>query len=411
MVDETTIENRCPTCGSELVGNVCKECGYLLPTDKEFEEIEEGVEDETVEGYKRKVDLEGVEEFEEVRPEYRGIYQPPIMEKKKTLEETRNKAMFISVCVLVILGVSNFFLEFFGLIFVIVYANLFTLGGLIFVNIGLLATSMEEMSYYEGRNMRNAAIGLVFLLLIPFHEAYNIFPLGFYTPPWHPLNFFIGIIGVALISYGIFLSKESTGFFSIYFLGLFTLFFCAIDNFINQYYPLLDIAFHNIAMISIGSTIIIISFLMYFYRNVQVKALEKAMSYGNLLYDSKQYSIGIEQFDNAIILSHSLYSHLLHETYYDVYSQRLQSKIPKIYIDPWVKKGEGLVKLGKNRKAMAIFDMLIEIAPSCDDAWYYKGIINARIGKRNEAKACFESAIAINQNNINAIEALRAMGE
>jgi len=84
------------------------------------------------------------------------------------------------------------------------------------------------------------------------------------------------------------------------------------------------------------------------------------MRWGDELAARGQLEPAIVQYDMAINMAHTLFSHLI----FNPDSPYLSVRVPPAYSEPWFRKGRALVRLRRHKKALAIFEMIIEMDPS-----------------------------------------------
>jgi len=51
------------------------------------------------------------------------------------------------------------------------------------------------------------------------------------------------------------------------------------------------------------------------------------------------------------------------------------------------------VQLGRNRKAVAIYDIIIELDPANEVVWNRRGEVLVKMGRYKDAQQCFENAL------------------
>jgi len=108
-----------------------------------------------------------------------------------------------------------------------------------------------------------------------------------------------------------------------------------------------------------GGTVMGIAFVLKNQRDKQFSEMENAMRWGDELAARGQLEQAIVQYDSAINMAHTLYSHLI----FNPDSPYLSVRVPPAYSEPWFRKGRALARLQRHKKALAIFDMIVEMDP------------------------------------------------
>jgi tetratricopeptide (TPR) repeat protein len=126
------------------------------------------------------------------------------------------------------------------------------------------------------------------------------------------------------------------------------------------------------------------------YLNGQYALLDSETKLGNQLFDMGRVPEAIPHYDTAISVGHHLFSNY----FYDPESGAL-ARLPPTYGVPWLRKGDALAKMGKGRKALAIYDILLELDPRAEVVWNRKGELLLSMGKLAAAIECFNEALKI----------------
>jgi tetratricopeptide (TPR) repeat protein len=70
-------------------------------------------------------------------------------------------------------------------------------------------------------------------------------------------------------------------------------------------------------------------------------------------------------------------------------------RVPPAYSEPWVRKGRALVRLGRHKKALAIFEMIIEMDPANQIAILNASEVMTDMGDFNGALAAVDRVLRI----------------
>ncbi|MEM4728942.1 MAG: tetratricopeptide repeat protein [Thermoplasmata archaeon] len=276
----------------------------------------------------------------------------------------------------------------------------------------------SEMSDYERKRVDRTLIGLFIFLLVPIHEVLNIFPLGYYSPSWTTygpaglINPMIMLIGLMVVAWGIQGSRERMGYFGIWRNGTIILVLPPIFALVQLFAPVLIAPewFHQTVGLT-GGAVMGIAFLVKSQRNKQFEELERALSWGDAYAARGQLNEALQQYDAAINVAHTLFSHLI----YNPDNPYAQVRVPPAYSEPWFRKGRLLARLGDYRsrkKALAIFDMILEMDPANLTALLTEAEILTDMGEFDAAVRACNRALAIAPGHPDAMrlkaEAIRA---
>jgi hypothetical protein len=245
-------------------------------------------------------------------------------------------------------------------------ANFVMIGGVLLKAQPHLDVGRAEMSEPEKKHATNVLIGLGIILIVPIHEVLKLYPLGYYSPSWSsygPLglvNPVIMLIGAMIAAFNIQQSRERIGYFTIWRNGALVLLLAPVFSLIQVGLPILAYPewFHQTVGL-MGGTVMGIAFVLKNQRDKQFSEMENAMRWGDELAARGQLEQAIVQYDSAINMAHTLYSHLI----FNPDSPYLSVRVPPAYSEPWFRKGRVLARLQRHKKALAIFDMIVEMDP------------------------------------------------
>ena len=300
------------------------------------------------------------------KPELRSF--PP--EQRKALRE---RFMVKGSRYLVALGVADAVVWAVPLLWTNLYinlgmciANFVIIGGVLLNAQPHLDVGRAEMSEPEKKHASNVLIGLGIIMIVPIHEVLGIFPLGYYSPSWSsygPLglvNPVIMLVGAMMAAFNIQQSRERMGYFTIWRNGALVLLLAPVFSLVQVGLPILAYPewFHETVGL-MGGTVMGIAFVLKNQRDKQFSEMENAMRWGDELAARGQLEQAIVQYDSAINMAHTLYSHLI----FNPDSPYLSVRVPPAYSEPWFRKGRALARLQRHKKALAIFDMIVEMDP------------------------------------------------
>lgn len=309
----------------------------------------------------------------------RGRPQAPPKPPLNTLppekrRELREKLMEKTIWYFVALGMADVIVWALPILWTNIWINL----GMCIANLAVIAIVLmmaqphmdagrAEMSGFERTRTSRVLMGLMIIMLVPIHEVFGILPLGYYSPSWSTygwlglLNPALMLLGAMIAAFSIQSSRERIGYFAIWRSGVLILLLAPLFALIQLAAPVLIYPewFHQTVGL-IGGTVMVIAFMLRRQRNRQFSELETAMRWGDELASRGQLEQAIVQYDTAINMAHTLYSHLI----FNPDSPYLSVRVPPAYSEPWFRKGRALVRLRRHKKALAIFEMIIEMDPS-----------------------------------------------
>ena len=247
-----------------------------------------------------------------------------------------------------------------------VIANFIIIGWVVLKAQRHLDAGRSEMSPYERMKVSRVMLGLVVIMIVPLHEVLGLYPLGYYSASWGAngwtglINPLIMLIGALVLAVNIQQSRERMGYFAVWRNGALLLLLAPSFAAIQLLLPILIAPewFHMTVGLLCG-TVMLIALLLKGQRDKQFRELEDAIRAGDELAARGQLEEARNRYDVAINQAHTLYSHLIFNPD-DPYAQ---AKVPQSYSEPWFKKGRVLARLGQPKKALAIFDMILEIDP------------------------------------------------
>jgi tetratricopeptide (TPR) repeat protein len=145
---------------------------------------------------------------------------------------------------------------------------------------------------------------------------------------------------------------------------------------------------------SVSALFIVVVLLVFMLKKrlgEMYKALEDQTKRGEDLFKAGRYKEAMDSFDIAIDEGHEIFS----QYFYDPDSPRASSvRLPSQYGIPWLRKGDILVQLRKPRKAIAIYDVILELDPRNEVVWNRKGEVLLAMGKFQDAIRCFDMALS-----------------
>lgn len=338
-------------------------------------------------------------------PQFAPVPPPPAL-PPVPLSTKRARAMKNSTVALmglgvfdIIVSVTSLFPAGLGLLSLVpTFVNLGVLLGLAVYALSLLPATMDELTLYEGGNMKLVLGGVVVILVVPFHETYNLFAVGYYAPPWNFFNYILLVLGTYFVTKGILRSRERGASFGVWAAGLVVLILAPVHNLIDGLVPgfLLSVWYLDTTLALFAAVLFGAGFALLSIREKQSARLESVMADVKQFGEYNRLPEALDRCDEAIAIAHDLYSHLLEP---DETGAQRQVRLPPAYWEPWVRKSLILARSRRVSKALALLDMLLEIDGSNPHVWFAKGEILAGAERHAEAVYSYDQSIRLEPAN------------
>lgn len=277
-----------------------------------------------------------------------------------------------------------------------------------------LGASAGELSEYEKKRGARVLMGLLLIFIVPFHEVVGLYPLG-YTGTWGSYGGFVGMInpvlmlaGALVVAFNTQQSRERLGYFVIWRNGAVMLLFAPVFGLVQLGLPILIYPewFHA-TLGMVGGTVMVIALIIKGQREKQFAELDNAMRWGDEYAARGQPEQAIAQYDSAINMAHTLFSHLI----FNPDSPYAQVRVPPAYSEPWFRKGRLLVKMKRTKKALAIFDMIIEMDPQNQVALLNQSELLSQSGEHDAALRSVDRVLALVPNHPDGVRLRAAIVE
>jgi tetratricopeptide (TPR) repeat protein len=138
------------------------------------------------------------------------------------------------------------------------------------------------------------------------------------------------------------------------------------------------------------------------------------MKWGDEYAARGQPEQAVAQYDSAINMAHTLFSHLI----FNPDAPYAQVRVPPAYSEPWFRKGRLLAKMKRTKKAIAIFEMILEMDPQNQVALLNEAELLSETGEHEAALRTVDRVLAIVPNHPDGVrlrativEAARASAE
>ncbi len=253
----------------------------------------------------------------------------------------------------------------------------------------------EPMSPAEASRLQYVSLGGFLLWLVPFVGSFGYyFGIVFQTANMHWLFYMFVGGGMLSILYGLAGSKEKSSFYKIFMFGVYGILMATIPLALPAFGDLLASSFWWTAtfiLLSVG--FIFMAMMVRQMRADQYAQLDAVLERADKTFASRRFDEAQKFYSEAITLTHTLYSD-------QVFSgrnprERGGSSIPTEYFRPWIGKAKCLALTGKLRKALAIYDLMLEVDPDNPTVWFDRGRILAAEKRYAEAYISFDRAIKL----------------
>lgn len=277
--------------------------------------------------------------------------------------------------------------------------------------------SPDRTTPIEAKNLGRINLGLAILLMIFLIQVFGVHRAlpgipdpGNYNSQWSILYVIIALPGIVLLIKGLYGMREKLSYYKVWKNGVWLLLLApltgALDDLspaVLEYGRILNYQWYfaySVATLFVISTFI--AFSLQKYLNGLYKGLEDETKRGEDLFKAGRYREAMNHLDNAIDVGHDLFS----QYFYDPENPRLaqQIRLPAQYGIPWLRKGDIFVQINKPRKAIAIFDVILELDPRNEVVWNRKGEVFISMDKYQEAIRCFDQALTAVPTYVKAIQ-------
>ncbi|NIP33896.1 MAG: tetratricopeptide repeat protein [Thermoplasmata archaeon] len=192
-------------------------------------------------------------------------------------------------------------------------------------------------------------------------------------------------------------SKERGSFYQIYMFGVYGIVVATIPMAFTFLGDLLASSFWwtaSFLMISVG--FIMMAIMVRQMRADQYQQLDKVLERADKTFANRRFDEAQKHYSEAITLTHTLYADV-------VFSgrnprERGGTSIPQEYFRPWIGKAKCLALTGKLRKALAIYDLMLEVDPDNAPVWFDRGRILVAEKRYAEAYISFDRSIKLDPN-------------
>jgi hypothetical protein len=281
---------------------------------------------------------------------------------------------------------------------VVSIAGVFALGAALFLFLRAVAVGSiikERVSPGEQSRLGYIKLGGIMFWLVPIVGSFGFyFGIVFQTSNMHWLFYVIVAVGSLALLYGLSGSKERGSFYQIFMFGIYGIVLATVPMAFTFFGDLLASTFWwtaSFLMISVG--FILMSMMVRQMRADQYEQLDKVLERADKAFANRRFDEAQKHYSEAITLTHTLYADV-------VFSgrnprERGGTSIPKEYFRPWIGKAKCLALTGKLRKALAIYDLMLEVDPDNAPVWFDRGRILVAEKRYAEAYISFDRALKL----------------
>ena len=294
----------------------------------------------------------------------------------------------------------------------------------------MMVLASEKVNQHDALSLILYGTGLVLMILVPVHEAFNVAR----TPPDIPFflltltNLLLFTSGMVVALVGVQLLQTRDGFLGAWLVGAMAIFLVSFHEQIGilqtHTYSQYD---RTLALI--GITFSLVPLVMYIWRERVYIFLWRRLKSANSAIESGDYRGSLKQSDAAIrqcsrvgiedrfALPWSLKADALYRM--KDYQKALVHYDTALNIDPkdsvsWCHVGNMHAFEGRQEQAMKAYDEAIKADPRNAIAWNNKGALYQSLGMNEDALICFDRAITIDPNfydaHINMAKLFSKMG-
>jgi len=279
--------------------------------------------------------------------------------------------------------------------------GVFALGAALFlwmraVSVGGLIR--ERVSPSEQSRLAYIRMGGILLWMVPIVGSFGYYAgIVFQSSDMHWIFYVITGLGALALLYGLAGSKERGSFYQIFMFGVFGIVLATIPMAFAFFGEILASSFWwTASFIAISIGFILMAIMVRQMRADQYTQLDKVLERADKAFANRRFDEAQKFYSEAITLTHTLYADV-------VFSgrnprERGGTSIPQEYFRPWIGKAKCLALTGKLRKALAIYDLMLEVDPDNSIVWFDRGRILVAEKRYAEAYISFDRAVKLDPN-------------
>ncbi len=257
----------------------------------------------------------------------------------------------------------------------------------------------EKVGATEASKLSNVRLGGFALWLVPIIGAFLAEPLGlvYQSQTMHPVYYLIIGAAVLLMIIGLSGMKERGTYFALYQFGALSVVLSTLPMALPSVGDLMASGFWwSSTFIMIGIGYVFMAFVVRQMRQGQYSQLDEVISSADRAFAARRFDEAMRLYSQGITLTHTLYS----DAVFAVRNPRVRSpvhsaSVPEEYFRPWIGKAKCLALSGKLRKALAIYDLMLEVDPDLPQVWVDRGRILLAEKRYAEAYISFDRAVKL----------------
>ena len=264
----------------------------------------------------------------------------------------------------------------------------------------------ERVGATETSKLSNVRMGGLALWLVPIIGAFLAEPLGlvYQSQTMHPIYYVIIGIGVFLIIMGLSGMKERGTYFALYQFGVMSVVLSTVPMALPSVGDLMASGFWwSSTFIMIGIGYVFMAFVVRQMRQGQYAQLDEVIASADRAFAARRFDEAMRLYSQGITLTHTLYSDAVFATRNPrVRTPVGSSTVPEEYFRPWIGKAKCLALSGRLRKALAIYELMLEVDPDLPEVWVDRGRILLAEKRYAEAYISFDRAVKLDPSSEDA---------
>lgn len=256
----------------------------------------------------------------------------------------------------------------------------------------------ERLSPAEQSRLGYIRLGGALLWMVPIVGSFGYYVgIVFQASDMHVIFYILVAGGGLAILHGLSGSKERGSFYKIFMFGVVGIVLGTVPMALSALGEVLASSFWwsgSFILISVG--FILMAIMVRQMRADQYEQLDKVLERADKAFTERRFDEAQRHYSEAITLTHTLYADVVFAGRNP--RERGGATIPQEYFRPWVGKAKCLALTGKLRKALAIYDLMLEVDPDNAAVWFDRGRILVAEKRYAEAYISFDRAVKLDPN-------------
>lgn len=243
----------------------------------------------------------------------------------------------------------------------------------------MLLLSAKSISSDDGMRLVLYGTGIVFMILVPVHDAFGIARSDPSEYPWTFLNFILLTIGLAFALLGLQGLDTRESYMGAWLMGAMAIFLIAFHEQLGivasgNYSP------YDRTLALIGITFSFLPLLLYVWREKVYCFLWSRLKSANALIEAGDYKGALLHADAAV-------------------RQCSRAAIDDRFALPWSIKADAHYRMKEYEKARVFYDTSLKIDPNDTVSWTHMGNMYAFEGRQEAALKAFHEALKADPHN------------